>query len=74
MWYTYVGFILTTFAAGVYIWAVLKWNDVREEATDKTAFRAWKINFTSFWASVGATVINIAFSWAFRSILTTNFL
>ena len=29
-WDVYVGFFMTLFAASIYIWGVLKWNDVRE--------------------------------------------
>ena len=72
-WSTIVGEILTIGAIGVYVWAVLKFNDFVEEQTVRTAFRAWQIAYISFWVSLGVTVINIILSFVARYAFTSVF-
>ena len=47
---------------------------MKEEGTAATSFRAWKINFISFWVALGVTCINIGLSWSIRSSTVNNFL
>ena len=68
---TYAGFVLTLGAAGVYIWAVLKYNDYVEEPLMTTAFRAWRINFISFWVAIGVAVINIGLGYYHYTLSTS---
>ena len=58
-WEAITGIILNLGAAGVYVWAVLKWHHATELTTRKTTFRSWKVNFVAFWVYLGVTVLNI---------------
>ena len=63
-YYLWIGMILTTGAAGVYIWAVLKYNDFVEEHIMGTAYRAWRVNFIMFWVTIGVAIVNIGLGYA----------
>jgi hypothetical protein len=55
----YVGLIFTVIPLCVYIWAIVAYQDYVEENSVKNAYRAWKINLTSFWVAISFTIINI---------------
>ena len=63
--YHIIGFILSFGMASVYIWALVNWMFALEDPTKLTTFRAWKLNFVTFWVYVGATLLNIvcAYEW-----------
>lgn len=63
-WVFIVNFILSLGAAGVYVWAVLKYVDYYNEPTAATAFRSWQVNYVNFWVALGVSLIYIILSFS----------
>ena len=68
-WPSITGFVLSLGAAGMYVWAVLKYVDAINEPTAATAFRSWQINYIMFWCALGVSLVYVGISFAYTGLL-----